>query len=419
MMWKSSVAVAIAARRRASSVSRDTAAAASISRSNSLAPHQVPSHHSKTLASYKPHPHFSSFHRNPIRTFSEYSSIATDHHHDAIADPRFPDIINQPDPIENTVFDENPSSVPPESEDTTAQLDEFLAGEMMWKSSVAVAAARRASVIRDTAAAAAAAAIFRSNSFVPHEVPPNYSQTLTSYKNHPHLSSFHRNPIRFFSDNPSIGSSHHRDAIADPRFYDIINQPDPFENTVFDENPSSVSSEAEDTTAQLDESVAVGEKENPTSVDVEQLESVLSLLQSGVDGSFEFSLDNMKLALHEEFVVRVIGTPLVPGENLIAFFKWALSKPEVTVTTRVVDALVQTIGGDLRKRNAYALWDLVKEIGEKENGVLTMKILNELLSLLSRLGKGKAAFEVFNKFREFACVPDADSYYFIVEALCR
>ncbi|KAK2988120.1 hypothetical protein RJ640_017452 [Escallonia rubra] len=294
MMWKSSVAVAIAARRRASSAAA-AAAAASISRSNSLAPHQVPSHHSKTLASYKPHPHFSSFHRNPIRTFSEYSSIATDHHHDAIADtsladPRFPDIINQPDPIENMVFDENPSSVPSESEDTTAQLDEFL---------------------------------------------------------------------------------------------------------------------------------AVGENENPTSVDAEQLESVLSLLQSSVDGSLEFNLDNMKLTLNEEFVVRVLGTPLVPGKNLIGFFKWALTKPEVGVTTPVVDSLVQAIGGDLRKRDVYALWDLVKEIGEKENGVLTTKILNELLSLLSRLGKGKAAFEVFNKFTEFACAPDADSYYYTVEALCR
>ncbi|KAK3010710.1 hypothetical protein RJ639_010923 [Escallonia herrerae] len=188
---------------------------------------------------------------------------------------------------------------------------------------------------------------------------------------------------------------------------------------VFDENSSSVPAESEDTTAQLDEFLAVGEYENPTSVDAEQLESVLSLLQSSGDGSLEFNLANMKLTLNEEFVVRVLGTPLVPGKNLIGFFKWASTKLEVGVTTRVVDSLVQAIGGDLRKRDVYALWDLVKEIGEKENGVLTTKILNELLSLLSRLGKGKAAFEVFNKFTEFACVPDADSYYYTVEALCR
>uniref|UniRef100_A0A5B7BX50 Pentacotripeptide-repeat region of PRORP domain-containing protein n=1 Tax=Davidia involucrata TaxID=16924 RepID=A0A5B7BX50_DAVIN len=206
-------------------------------------------------------------------------------------------------------------------------------------------------------------------------------------------------------------------------------------DSAFDEIPCSVSSEFEepasssifdetgDTLTRGDsvfddnKSVEVETHE----VDLEQLESVLSLLQSsGVGGSLESSLDSMGLTLHEEFVIRVLETPLVPGENLVGFFKWASMKPdEFSVTTRAVDALVRAICSDLKKKDAYALWDFIKEVGEKESGVLNTEILNELISLFSRLGKGKAGFEVFNKFGEFGCVPNAETYYFTIEALCR
>ena len=64
------------------------------------------------------------------------------------------------------------------------------------------------------------------------------------------------------------------------------------------------------------------EEEEVYEINVEQLENVLSLLQSSVDGSLESALDDMGLTLHEEFVVKVLETPLVLGENLIRFFKW-------------------------------------------------------------------------------------------------
>ncbi|CAN4081317.1 unnamed protein product [Withania somnifera] len=149
------------------------------------------------------------------------------------------------------------------------------------------------------------------------------------------------------------------------------------------------------------------------------LESVLSLLQSSgiVDGSIESSLDEIGLSINEEFVVRVLETPYVPGENLISFFKWILKKPEFLVTRRVVELLVTAVC--IQGRNVYALWDLVREIGEKEKGILSGEVLNELIALLSRLGKGKAAFEIFNKFGELGCTPNADTYYFTIEALSR
>ncbi|BFG37393.1 hypothetical protein CerSpe_236670 [Prunus speciosa] len=158
--------------------------------------------------------------------------------------------------------------------------------------------------------------------------------------------------------------------------------------------------------------VELGEVEEVYEIDLEQLESLLSLLQSSVDGCLESSFDGLNLTLHPEFVIKVVETPLVLGENLIRFFKWALKeKPEFGVTTHIL--------GLVRKRDVYSLWDLVKEVGEKENSVLHVQILNELISSFSKLGKGKAALEVFNKFGDFGCVSNADTYYFTIEALCR
>lgn len=168
------------------------------------------------------------------------------------------------------------------------------------------------------------------------------------------------------------------------------------------------------------ETFASGDEEEVYEIDVEQLENLLSLLQSSVDDSLESTLDNMGLTLHEEFVVKVLETPLVLGENLIRVFKWGMKeKPEFKVTARVVDALVLAVCSDLKRKNAYALWDLIKEIGEKENDALNAKILNELIALFSKLGKGKAALEVFNKFGDYGCVPNVDTYYYTIEALCR
>ncbi|KAI3411701.1 uncharacterized protein J3R85_017660, partial [Psidium guajava] len=157
-------------------------------------------------------------------------------------------------------------------------------------------------------------------------------------------------------------------------------------------------------------------------IDPEQLESVLSLLQSTADGSLESTLDGMRLTLHPQFVIRVLETPLLVSDNVLRFFRWASSKhSDLEVTTPVLQALVRCIcaGGEFKRRDVYALWDLIKEVGEKGNGVLDVAVLNPLIASLSRLGKGKAALEVLDRFDEFGCVPDDMSYYFAIEALCR
>lgn len=163
-----------------------------------------------------------------------------------------------------------------------------------------------------------------------------------------------------------------------------------------------------------------GEIDEPKNeFDAEKLEELLSLLQSNVDGSLESSLNGLELNLDEEFVLRVLETPLVPGGHLIQFFRWASEKKEFQITTPVVGALVHGVCQNQKRNDTYALWDLIKEIGERESGLLNAGILNDLIASLSKLGKGKAAYEVFNKFEEFGCVPNADSYYYTVEALCR
>lgn len=162
-----------------------------------------------------------------------------------------------------------------------------------------------------------------------------------------------------------------------------------------------------------------GKEEELNEIDGDKLENVLSLLQSSVDGSLESALDSFDLDLHEDFVLKVLQTPLVLGEKLICFFKWVMMHPEYKVTSGIVDALVKAICSSIGKKDVYALWDLVKEIGEKEEGVLTVEILNELIALFSKLGKGKAAFEVFNKFGDYGCVANQETYYFTIEALSR
>ncbi|KAL7198028.1 hypothetical protein ACSBR2_020531 [Camellia fascicularis] len=263
------------------------------------------------------------------------------------------------------------------------------------------------------------------------QVPHYEAQTFIQSSFHSHFTQkipFSQNP-RFFSHDSSDPSN---DVVVESH----VDLPDSETNDgfdatafthekdiVFEENPVCFASVSDNGPASSFDFDKLVEKDEIREVDFEQLQSVLSLLQStstsSVDGSLESSLDGMDLTLHQEFVIRVLETPLVPGDNLIAFFKWASNKPEFSVTTWSVWVLVQAISSGLRRKDAYALWDLIKEIGVKENGVLNEEILNELISLFSMLGKGKAGFEVFNMFGEFGCVADAETFYFTIEALCR
>ncbi|XP_045816035.1 pentatricopeptide repeat-containing protein At3g02650, mitochondrial [Trifolium pratense] len=166
----------------------------------------------------------------------------------------------------------------------------------------------------------------------------------------------------------------------------------------------------------------IDEEQQVYQIDEEKLEKVVSLLQSSADGSFESSLDQLNLSLNQDFVIKAIETiETVFVENLVRFFKWAWKENSLEVTTQVVEPFVMICnsGGSLTDKDVYSLWDLVKEIGEKEDGVVNVTILNELIRSFSKLGKGKAALEAFEKFELFRCVPDADTYYYTIGVLSR
>ncbi|XP_020237347.1 pentatricopeptide repeat-containing protein At3g02650, mitochondrial [Cajanus cajan] len=218
-------------------------------------------------------------------------------------------------------------------------------------------------------------------------------------------------PIHHRISNPNllkIPKSAFPQNLKNPRFFSTdstltlhnVLPPEAFENGGADEQPA--------------------EEGDTYEVDSDKLESLVRFLQTDADGSFESCLDDLDLTLHQQLVEKVIETPFVLGENLIRFFKWAWSERSLEVTTPMVESLILAIcGNDVRKKVVYSMWDLVKEIGEKESGILNVRILNVLILSLSRLGKGKAALEVFDKFEGFQCVPDADTYYYTIEALCR
>ncbi|XP_031129748.1 pentatricopeptide repeat-containing protein At3g02650, mitochondrial-like [Ipomoea triloba] len=149
---------------------------------------------------------------------------------------------------------------------------------------------------------------------------------------------------------------------------------------------------------------------------------MLSLLQSSgmvEEGSLESSLEDIGLNVDKEHIIKVLETKYIPGENLIEFFSWASRRPGMALSTTMVEMLTRAICSGETMRDAYALWNLLKELGEKEIGVLSTHILNELISFFSRFAKGKAAYEVFNKFGDFGCEPNSDTYYFTIEAVSR
>lgn len=156
-------------------------------------------------------------------------------------------------------------------------------------------------------------------------------------------------------------------------------------------------------------------------IDVEKLENLLSFLQSTTDEPLGLTFDKMDLTLSDEFVARVLQTPFTIAEKLIGFFRWVSERPEYAVSSNALGLLVRAIAtsAECSKKEAYMLWDLIKEIGEKDNQLLTTEILNQLISLFGILEKAKAGFEVFNRFEEFGCKANGDSYYLTIHALSK
>nr|XP_027093008.1 pentatricopeptide repeat-containing protein At3g02650, mitochondrial-like [Coffea arabica] len=252
------------------------------------------------------------------------------------------------------------------------------------------------------------ARFFSSNPYLENEDSQSEKPVIDGFDENPGFSFVESNPRWDLVDNP--------DEVFPEFVFESEKTGDLADNFV----GSSAGNDDDDEGGVLDGGDGNAGKTEKIEDMAQKLEDILSLLQSSGDAkSLESSLEDMGLVLNEELVVKVLETPFVPGENLIGFFKWVLKNGQFSITKGAIDMLVRAISNEVKTRDAYALWDLVKEVGGKDIGVLSTETLNELLSMFSRLGKGKAAFEVFNKFEDFGCVPDADTYYFTIDALCR
>ena len=144
-------------------------------------------------------------------------------------------------------------------------------------------------------------------------------------------------------------------------------------------------------------------------------------------------LTNLTLEQQQQFALKVIQTscqtklvqtPKVSPHNLILFIRWVWKNYKCLITTPVLKSLVSSMCSSesshlkLRKNDILFLWDLLKNIGHYQTGLLNPPILNHLIQFFSIIGReGKSALEVFHMFELFQCVPNQDTYYFTLQAL--
>ncbi|XP_078441400.1 tetratricopeptide repeat (TPR)-like superfamily protein [Wolffia australiana] len=213
---------------------------------------------------------------------------------------------------------------------------------------------------------------------------------------------------RFFSNESvhgSFSSANDDNGVADSPFDDLGSE-------------SGTSSEDE-----KDKAVDLGENfsEEAVEIDAEKIENLLSFLQSTTEDSLDVNFEKMDLELSEDFIVRVLETPLTLPDKLISFFIWASQRPEYKPSSNTLTILVRSVASSAvcNKREAYMLWDLIKNISLKDKQLLTTEILNQLLSLFGKLEKSKAALEVFNLFDDIGLKPIGESYYLTINALSQ
>jgi len=160
---------------------------------------------------------------------------------------------------------------------------------------------------------------------------------------------------------------------------------------------------------------------NAREVNGKKIESVVKLLQDSLEVGLGSRLDDELdgLVVNDPFVVRVLESSDVSGVNFVRFYKWAFKKSDFVKSSSLVNLLVKKVCGSsqLSRHEAYALWDFLKEISVVDEGLITVEILNQLISTFGKLGKNNLTIEVFNMFEDLSCVPDGDSYYLAIQAM--
>ncbi|XP_078181934.1 tetratricopeptide repeat (TPR)-like superfamily protein [Carex rostrata] len=151
----------------------------------------------------------------------------------------------------------------------------------------------------------------------------------------------------------------------------------------------------------------------------EEVKNVKNAIDS--PGGVERCFSKMWYGINEEVVSRVLQeSSNISPEKLLEFFGVIYEMHPSSVTGKTVGLFVNAIISldEVFEMDINKLLDFIKKLGsEGEKGLVSIEALNGLLSVLSKLKNGKAALEVFEKFSDFSCVHDGDSYYFTIVAL--
>ncbi|KAL5220426.1 hypothetical protein ABZP36_025139 [Zizania latifolia] len=153
-------------------------------------------------------------------------------------------------------------------------------------------------------------------------------------------------------------------------------------------------------------------------VDEVAVARVRAVVESTPEDQIPSALADMVVDFTEPFLSAVLlSSESFSGKKLLLLFKSAAQNNPAAKSLANLEIVVNKIADsdEIDKMNAYLLWDLVKEMGTVPGSVNT-QMLNKLIAMFWKLGKSKAALEVFDLFSDLGCSPDGESYYLVIEA---
>ncbi|XBI67189.1 hypothetical protein VPH35_046592 [Triticum aestivum] len=138
----------------------------------------------------------------------------------------------------------------------------------------------------------------------------------------------------------------------------------------------------------------------------EEVARVRAVVESTPEDQIPTAITDMVVDFTEPLLAAILlSAENCSGKKLLLLFKSAgKNNPDVADSA------------EIDEMDAHMLWDLVKEMGSVP-GSLSTPLLNKVLAIFWKLEKSKAALEVLDKFSEFGCTPDSDSYYLAIQAV--
>uniref|UniRef100_A0ACD5Y252 Uncharacterized protein n=1 Tax=Avena sativa TaxID=4498 RepID=A0ACD5Y252_AVESA len=150
----------------------------------------------------------------------------------------------------------------------------------------------------------------------------------------------------------------------------------------------------------------------------EEVARVRAVVESTPEDQIPSAIADMVVDFTEPLLAAVLlSAENCSGKKLLLLFKSAgKNNPDVkSLVNLEIIARKLADSNEIDKMDAYLLWDMVKEMGSVPGSVNT-QLLNQVISMFWKLEKSKAALEVLDKFSEFGCTPNGDSYYLVIQA---